>query len=77
LNAVEIEAQVDEYHKIHVQLPESWQASKVKVIVLENEDDLPAQTVKKRVFGQFRGQIEMSEDFDSELPDCFWLGDDK
>jgi antitoxin (DNA-binding transcriptional repressor) of toxin-antitoxin stability system len=28
----------------------------------------------KRVFGQHRGQIWMSPDFDDPLPDDFWLG---
>ena len=28
----------------------------------------------KRVAGLSRGEIEMSEDFDSPLPDEFWLG---
>jgi Protein of unknown function (DUF2281) len=30
---------------------------------------------KQRVFGQYRGQIWMSEDFDAPLPDNFWVGD--
>jgi hypothetical protein len=30
---------------------------------------------KKRVAGLNRGEIHMSEDFDSPLPDEFWLGD--
>lgn len=29
---------------------------------------------KKRVFGQHRGKIHMSEDFDAPLPDDFWFG---
>jgi antitoxin (DNA-binding transcriptional repressor) of toxin-antitoxin stability system len=29
---------------------------------------------KKRVPGLNRGEIEMSKDFDSPLPDEFWLG---
>ncbi len=31
--------------------------------------------VKKRVFGQFRGQIKIADDFDDELPTDFWLGE--
>jgi mRNA-degrading endonuclease RelE of RelBE toxin-antitoxin system len=28
-----------------------------------------------RHFGQYRGRISMSEDFDAPLPDSFWLGE--
>jgi len=35
------------------------------------------QNNKPRKFGQHRGLIQMSEDFDEPLPDSFWLGDDK
>jgi Protein of unknown function (DUF2281) len=28
-----------------------------------------------RHFGQCRGRISMSEDFDAPLPDSFWLGE--
>jgi len=31
------------------------------------------QTLKKRVFGQHRGQIRMRPDFDEPLPESFWL----
>lgn len=31
---------------------------------------------KKRVFGQHREQAIMSEDFNSALPDNFWLGNE-
>ncbi|MDY6781391.1 MAG: DUF2281 domain-containing protein [Cyanobacteriota bacterium] len=30
---------------------------------------------EQRVFGQYRGQIWMSEDFNEPLPDEFWLGE--
>lgn len=30
-------------------------------------------TSHKRVFGQHRGQIRMSPDFDEPLPESFWL----
>ncbi len=30
---------------------------------------------QRRVFGQYRGRISMSEDFDEPLPDSFWLGE--
>jgi hypothetical protein len=28
-----------------------------------------------RQFGQFRGQVRMSDDFNAPLPDAFWLGE--
>ncbi len=31
---------------------------------------------RKRVFGQYRGKIHLSDDFDAPLPDDFWLGRD-
>lgn len=34
------------------------------------------QPVKERVFGLTKGTFTMSDDFDDELPDEFWLGDD-
>ncbi|GEM_PF-122778 len=41
---------------------------KVKLVSL-------ADPPKERVFGQFRGQIWMSPDFDEPLPDPFWFGE--
>lgn len=35
---------------------------------------LPRANKEKRVFGEYRGRIRMSEDFDEPLPDDFWLG---
>jgi len=36
---------------------------------------VPAADVEgDRVFGQSRGRIHMSDDFDEPLPDDFWLG---
>ncbi len=29
-----------------------------------------------RVFGQYRGRIRISDDFDAPLPEAFWLGKD-
>jgi antitoxin (DNA-binding transcriptional repressor) of toxin-antitoxin stability system len=43
-------------------------AAKIKLVLLP---ELP----KKRQFGQFRGQIEIADDFDEPLPDSFWLSE--
>ena len=32
------------------------------------------QATGEREFGQFRGRVHLSEDFDEPLPDDFWLG---
>ena len=44
-----------------------------KLVVLE------AQSARqgRRQFGQFRGQLEMAEDFDEPLAEEFWLGSDE
>ena len=36
----------------------------------------PTETTQSlRKFGQFRGQIQISDNFDEALPDEFWLGE--
>lgn len=53
------------------------ESARVIVTVLE----APIQKVQtstiqpKRKFGQFRGQVQMADDFDEALPDNFWLGE--
>jgi hypothetical protein len=61
--------------QIHLQLPDSVKVSKAKVIVLL-EDAAEPQPPQKRIFGQFRGKIKISEDFDNELLEEFWLSKD-
>lgn len=75
MQALELTTIINEQHQIHLQLPESIKAGKAKVIVLL-EDAAEPQAPHKRVFGQFRGKIKISEDFDNELPEEFWLGKD-
>jgi len=43
---------------------------KVKLVVIDEQP-------KKRVFGQHRGKIWISPDFDDPLPDDFWGIDEK
>jgi len=33
-----------------------------------------AHNTQARVFGEYKGQIWMSDDFDAPLPEDFWLG---
>jgi hypothetical protein len=35
------------------------------------------QPKKKRIFNMHAGLVWMSDDFDDELPDSFWFGDDE
>ena len=73
MQAIELTAQITEKHEIHLKLPEKINAGSVKVIVMyENYKIVPP--AEKRVFGQFRGKIKISESFDDELGDDFWLG---
>ena len=56
-------------------------ASKGNTIIIEKNKKPFARLVgietkaKKRIAGLNRGEIHMSEDFDSPLPDEFWLGE--
>ncbi len=50
-----------------------------QIIIAENEHPLArlvpfAEAESDRAFGQARGRIHVSEDFDEPLPDDFWLG---
>jgi hypothetical protein len=62
MQALELTTIINEQHQIHLQLPDSVRAGKAKVIVLL-EDAAESQPRQKRVFGQFRGKIKISEDF--------------
>lgn len=83
MQAIELETEIDENHEIRLKLPEAIRARKARVVVLYEEtesatvQDMPTQQEAAkpfREFGQFRGQIRMSDDFDAPLPDDFWLG---
>ena len=70
MQAIEMEAEVNNQHEITLKLPENIQSGLVKVIVMFEEKPLPAK--QKRTFGQFTGKIKMNDDFDDALPDSFW-----
>jgi hypothetical protein len=73
MQAIELQATIDENHQIHLQLPEDYPPQVAKVIVLL--ETISAPPLKKRQFGQFKGKIHIADDFNDELPDNFWLGD--
>lgn len=76
MKAFKTEAMVDPNREIHIKLPEDVRSASVEVVVLFEEQAEPFDGKKVRKFGQFRGKIQMSEDFDEPLPDEFWLGAD-
>jgi predicted DNA-binding antitoxin AbrB/MazE fold protein len=46
----------------------------VQIPISESESPTPK---KKRILGLHRGAMTMSDDFDDELSDSFWLGEDE
>lgn len=67
MQAIEMDAEVTGGHEITLKLPKKINTGKVKVIVMYEEESAPVK--QKRTFGQFRGQIKISDDFDEALPD--------
>lgn len=52
-------------------------ALKIYIQYLQQNTQPEKKPKKTRKFGQHRGLIETSEDFDEPLADSFWIGDDK
>jgi hypothetical protein len=75
MQALELQAKVTKGREIRLQLPHDIQHGTVRVIVLYEQAEAQEQVATKRQFGQFKGQIAISEDFDDTLPDSFWSGD--
>ncbi len=72
MQAIEMEAEVNNKHEITLKLPENINSGMVKVIVMFEEK--PLSPKQKRTFGQFTGKIKINDDFDNALPDSFWTG---
>ncbi|MBS3964431.1 MAG: hypothetical protein KGZ80_08045 [Methylomonas sp.] len=53
MQAIELQANIDEKRQIHLQVPQDWPCQNVKVIVLLEEQENIVN--KKRSFGQFHG----------------------
>ena len=75
MQALELRAEVTKDRELRLKLPHDIQHGPVRVIVLYERAAPQEQVPAKRQFGQFRGQITISEDFDDALPDAFWSGD--
>jgi hypothetical protein len=71
MRAIELPAEIDHNHQIHLQLPKSVNSGKAKVIVMYEEET--PQAFKPITLGLFKGKIQISDDFDEPLPDSFWL----
>lgn len=76
MQAIELHTQITPSHEIHLRLPSHIKAGNAKVIVMYDAQDTEPQP-QKRVFGQFRHQIHIAQDFDDELEADFWLGESK
>jgi hypothetical protein len=76
MQALELLAKVTKDHEIRLRLPHHIQHGTVRVIVLYEQAETQEQVPTKRQFGQFKGRITISKDFDDELPDTFWSGED-
>jgi hypothetical protein len=75
MHAIEIEAEIDRNREIHLKLPADIKARKARVVVLYEDQKEPLAAQRKPIrLGLYRGQIQMSDDFDTPLPDDFWLG---
>ena len=64
--------------RISLPVPSWLDNQDVEVIVLPQASNEPTQPGKKRKPNLLaeRGSVTMSEDFDDELPESFWLGED-
>lgn len=74
MQAIEMEAQVTDNHKLILDLPKSIKQGTVKVIIMYDKEEELSQK-KQRQFGQFKEPFFIADDFDNELPDAFWLGE--
>jgi len=48
----------------------------VKILYTNKENQTATKPKKKRVFGMYQGQGWISDDFNDELGDEFWFGED-
>lgn len=73
MQVIELQVEITKSHEIHLKLPDTVKANKAKVIVIYDPTDTEPSSAK-RVFGQFRHQIHIEDNFDDELSSEFWLG---
>ena len=84
MRAIKLEAVIDDRHELHLKLPEGVRVGPAEVIVMFEDGHeasnspssfLKSSERKSRTFGQFKGAIQMADNFDEPLSDSFWLGE--
>jgi len=68
------------FEEMIAQIPELSVAERkelINVIVDSLATPAVSQSKKKRIFGMHKGLVSISDDFDDELPDSFWFGDEE
>lgn len=76
MQALEMQAEVTRSREIRLKLPHDIEYGTVRVIVLYEKSKPQNRASTGRQFGQFKGRIKISEDFDDALPDTFWTGEE-
>lgn len=71
MHAIELPAEIDRNHQIHLQLPKTVVSGKAKVIDMYEEET--TQQFKPITLGLFKGKIQISNDFDDPFPGSFWI----
>jgi hypothetical protein len=64
MQALELQAEVTKEREIRLKLPHNIQHGTVRVIILYEQTKQYEPIPNKRKFGQFKGQIDIGEDFD-------------
>ncbi|MCI5218201.1 MAG: hypothetical protein D3914_03160 [Candidatus Electrothrix sp. LOE2] len=75
MQAIEMRAKVGKNQEIRLRLPDDIQQHTVKVIIMYENESTGNQVMARRQFGQFKGKIQISDNFDESLPDNFWSGE--
>lgn len=75
MHAIELEASVDARHEIHLTLPAHVPPGKARLILLFDESPSGRHMSARRIFGQFKGQGTVPEDFNEPLPESYWTGE--
>ena len=75
MQAIEMRAKVGKNREIRLRLPEDIQQHTVKVIIMYENESTDNHVMARRQFGQFKGRVQISDDFDDSLPDDFWSGE--
>ncbi len=63
MQALELQAKVTKNREICLKLPHDIEHGTVRVIVLYEPKRQQGRVTSRQQFGQFKGQVEMSEDF--------------